>query len=423
MHGLQQDVEVAILGAMILDNRLIKTTKVNREVFTGRKQVIFDAILALAEENNPVDPLTITARMREKNTFLLGDSQLIAGFINNIPRLENIDYYVSLANDALATRQTGALLKKYEEKLLDGNRGVEILEELKSDINRTSAQTAEMKITNIEDDVNSFIARGLEEGSNRIPTGFTALDEQIGLGLSRSQVTVIAGRPSMGKTALTLSMLDNFLKQDLRIAFFTNDETKDELIGKYLALKLNMDVRKSSNLNMLSRDEMRQAMPVLHELAAKQIRIEDDSWPSIHSIASKSRRLALDWDGLDVILIDYIQSVEMPELRRGSTDDPIGVGLRTLKNVAKELKAVIIAISQINRNSENENREPMMADLRQSGRIEEAAYTILFPYRPNAKKYSPAPEEAKIIIGKHKSAPRGFVKVQFIPHCAKYANA
>ena len=434
MRSLPQSIEAeqSVVGAMLMDKDAITTAG---EIISGDDfyqasyGVIFDSMIELFNEGKPVDLITLQEYLKEKDVP---------------PEISSMEF----ARDLLMGTQTSANIKSYAEivreksimrRLIKVNEETanacylqnQPLEEILEDAQKQVFALAETGNSEEYVPIKQVVLNALDviERASKtkgtvtgIPTGFIDLDYKLS-GLQRSDLVLIAARPSMGKTAFVLNIAQHVaFRQNKAVAIFSLEMSKEQLVNRLFSLESHVDAQILRTGN-LSDTDWEKLIEGAGTIGSSRMIIDDTSGITISEMRSKCRKYKLEM-GLDLIIIDYLQLMS-PSRAVESRQQFIAEVSRALKNLAKELKIPIIALSQLSRAVDaRPDHKPVLSDLRESGSIEQDADVVMFIYRD--EYYNPEtttkPQTAEIIIAKQRNGPIGTVQLAWLPEYTKFAN-
>jgi len=427
------EAEQSILGGILLDNQALNTVLevlTRSDFYSDGHRKIFDAIVDLFERGEPCDIVTLSSNLKNRQTLeSVGGMAYLSLLVENVTSAANIAYYVRIVKEKailrdLITTATEILHKTY-------NAGTDIdsvLDEAEHAIFEISENKIRPSFHKIKDIVKDNF-RELERLSERqdlitgVPTGFDKLDE-ITSGLQRSDLIIIAGRPSMGKTAFALNIAQSAaLKSGISVAVFSLEMAKEQLVFRMLSSEAKVDSQRLRK-GFLGETDWKKLVKASSDLSEASIYIDDSPAITVLEMKAKARRLKADV-GLGLVILDYLQLMRSSG-NKESREQEISEISRSLKALAKELNVPVVALSQLNRKVEDRtNRRPQMADLRESGAIEQDADVIAFIYRDEVyNKADDNPEKgiAEVIIGKQRNGPTGTVKLAFLEKYTCFEN-
>ena len=435
-----REAEKAVLGGLMLETERFDSVvlKISDQDFHGKDhQLIFESMGELINESKPLDPLTVSEKLDSKNLLnKIGGKDYLISLATETPTAANLEAYADIIRQRSVARQ---LMKANSEiaELINNPQGMDgfnLLDEAERKIFSLNeeANRSQSSIESMKDLVPRSIDRLhqlAESGSNLLgsSTGFKGIDNKL-QGLQDGDLIVIAGRPSMGKTAFAMNIAENVIKG------------KDEDVGAVLVFSLEMPAeslttRLLSGMAKLDQQAVRsgrldnkQVTRVVEEskkLKELPLYIDDSSLLSPMELRARARRMNRQLPhGLSLIVVDYLQLMQVPGSLENRVNQISEIS-RSLKSLARELNIPVIALSQLSRAVEQRNdKQPMMADLRDSGAIEQDADVILFIYRDEVyNKEDPNNKNiAKIIIGKQRNGPIGDVTLTFLKEYAKFVD-
>ncbi len=427
------EAEESILSAILLDNSTlldILEILVPEDFYRTAHQRIFSSIEALFAKAEPVDLITLTNALREKNQLEeIGGATYLSRLVDTVPSAVNVTHYARIVRDKSSLRRliskAGEITQKcYEDggnfdQVLDYAEGAvfEISENKHKAAFHPLSKIIELNIDALEERQGN---RALVTG---IPTGFTRMDHMTS-GLQGSDLIILAARPAMGKTAFALNIARNAaLEGNVPVAVFSLEMSKEQLSMRMLCAEARVD---SSRLRggFLNPDDWNRITDAAGVLSEIPIYIDDSPDISATSIRTKSRRLKLDKD-LGLIIIDYLQLMRGRQANE-RRDLEISEISRSLKLLAKELNVPVLALSQLNRKlEERSDKRPQLSDLRESGALEQDADVVTFIYRDevyNKEETNPNRGTAEIIIAKQRNGPTGVVPLTFFGSYTRFEN-
>lgn len=428
------EAEQSLLGAVLLENEalfkaleIIKTDDFYRE---SHRQ-IFQAMLDLYEKNEPADLITVTEVLKRKNKLdEVGGASYLADLLEKIPTAANIEYYARIIRQKSILRNLIHSATTIVSKATNAEENVaDILDFSEKSIFEIAEYEIKPSFYAMKDILKSTfrdIERLYENKQllTGVPSGFVDLDAKTS-GFQPSDLIIIAGRPSMGKTAFALNVAQHAAQEfQSPIALFSLEMSKEQLALRLLCSEARVDNHRLRTGNIGENDWGKLSMAA-GKLADSQLWIDDTPGITLFEMRAKSRRLKANNSGLGMIIVDYLQLMAGTKGRSDSREQEISEISRGLKALAKELHVPVIALSQLNRKVEDRiDKRPHMADLRESGAIEQDADVILFIYRDEV--YHPDAEESKgkaeVIIGKQRNGPTGEVQLAFINEYTRFEN-
>ncbi len=419
------DAEASLLGAILIDaDAIVKIADVIRadDFYEEKHQRIYEAIVYLYEKHSPVDVLTLSDQLKGTGFLdIVGGAAYLTELTNFVPTATHVEQYAEIVSQKALRRR---LIKASQDIVgfgYDEARGLqELIEEAESRLFEVSQRHVKQDITSIETILSESFDRlddlHKDKGKIRgVPTGFKDLDNILA-GLQRSDLFILAARPSMGKTAFSLNLAHNVaVKSHEAVLVFSLEMSKEQLVDRMLSMESGVDAwaLRTGNLTDQDFEKIGQAMGTLSEA---QIYIDDTPSITVSDLRTKARREA-HLRPLGLIIVDYLQLMSGGS-RFGSDGNrvqEISEISRGLKAIARELNVPLIALSQLSRSVENRHPQiPQLADLRESGSIEQDADVVAFIYRE--EYYNPETDRKNItdiFIKKHRNGPTGAVELYF----------
>lgn len=427
------EAEESILSTILLDNgTLLDVLEIltPEDFYRTGHQKIFAAIAELFAKAEPVDLVTLTNILRDKNQLEeIGGAAYLARLVDAVPSAVNIQHYAHLVRDKASLRR---LISKANEIVHhcyndsgDLDQVLDFAEGAIFEISENKHKAAFHPISKIiENNIDALEERqGNRALVTGVPTGFTELDYKTA-GLQNSDLIILAARPSMGKTALALNIARNAsIEGNMPVAVFSLEMSKEQLSLRMLCAEARVDSSRirSGFLNPEDWTRITDAAGVLSEAP---LYIDDSPDISATSIRTKSRRLKMDKD-LGLIIIDYLQLMKS-RTSMERRDLEISEISRSLKLLAKEINVPVIALSQLNRKlEERSDKRPLLSDLRESGSLEQDADVVAFIYRDevyNKEENNPKRGTAEIILAKQRNGPTGVVPLTFLGAYTRFEN-
>ena len=431
-HSLE--AEQSVIGSMLMDREAVIAAS---EIITGsdfyqqQYGIMFDAMVELFNEGKPVDLVTLQDRLKEKDVPPeVSSLDFVRDIITMVPTSANVRSYAAIVGEKAVLRR---LIKTTEEIANTCYAGKEPLENILADTEKSVfnllqnrggqdfvpiKQVAINVLEKIED---AYKNQGTVTG---IPSGFIDLDYKLS-GFQPSDFILIAARPSMGKTAFVLNVVDYVaVRKSLPCMVFSLEMSKEQLVNRMLSMESNVDSQKLRT-GTLTDSDWDAVVEGIGIIGNSKLIIDDTPGISISELRSKCRKMKLEY-GLNIVIIDYLQL--MSGSKKGGGDNrqqEIADISRSLKALARELHAPVIALSQLSRACETrQDHRPMLSDLRESGAIEQDADVVMFLYRDDYyNKDTEHPNEAEVIIAKQRNGPIGTVTLIWKPEYTKFVNA
>lgn len=427
------EAEQSILGSILLENSAINSVLeflAPGDFYSEAHRKIFQAAIDLSEKNEPVDLITLSSALKDKNWLdTVGGSAYLASLVDNIPSAANVVNYAKIVKEKSILRgligSATEIINSCYETGSDVDQVLDRAEHRIFEISENKVRPSFYPIREIVKDsfrsIEDLFAR--KELITGVPTGFEKIDD-LTTGLQKSDLIIIAGRPSMGKTAFVLNIAQHVsMEARIPVAIFSLEMSKEQLAFRLLASEAKVDSQRLRR-GFLGETDWPKLTTAAGRLSDAPLYIDDTPAITVLEMKAKSRRLKADRQ-LGLIIVDYIQLMRAGNYR-DSREQEISEISRSLKALAKELKVPVIALSQLNRKVEDRtNRRPQMADLRESGAIEQDADLIAFIYRDEVyNKSDDNPEKgiAEIIIGKQRNGPTGVVKLTFLEKYTCFEN-
>jgi len=433
-HSLE--AEQSVLGGLILDNdawEKISERIVAEDFYRNEHRLIFRALHYLAENSRPMDVVTLFEFLeQEGEADEIGGLAYIADLAKNTPSASNIGAYADIVRERAVLRSLIGVANEIADSAYEpkGRKPDELLDLAESKVFKI-AEERETKGTGPEavSNILPLALNRLEEiqqskgGITGLATGFKDFD-QLTSGLQPSDLVIVAGRPSMGKTTVAMNMAEYAaIHGDKPVVIFSMEMPAQSLLMRSFASIGGIDATKlrTGALDDRDWDNLSVASNIIKNNC--KLFIDDSAGLSPTEVRTRSRRLVREHGALSLILIDYLQLMRVPGMSENRTQEVSEIS-RSLKALAKELNCPVVALSQLNRSLEQRaDRRPVMSDLRESGAIEQDADLICFIYRDEV--YNPETEKkgmAEIIIGKQRNGPIGTVNVTFQGHFNRFVN-
>lgn len=425
------EAEESVLGAILLDNQVINEALSllrPEDFYRASHQTVFTAMESLDLERKPIDVVTLCEKLKSLGALEeCGGFDYIGKLSQLVPSSANIIYYAKLVKEKSLRRriihEAGNIITEAFE---DTGKVEDFLDKTESRILGVADSRAHSAFFRVSDIVQESIKLveklyDQKEPVTGVPSGFIKLDHKTA-GLQPSDLIIIAARPSMGKTALALSMVQHVgIDVKKPVALFSLEMSKEQLVLRMLCSEARVSNSKVRTGHLGERDFPR-LVDAASRIAEAPIFIDDTPALPISELRAKSRRLHRDTP-LSLIVVDYLQLMRSPNYIH-SREQEIADISRSLKALAKELSVPVIALSQLNRSLEQRNdKRPMMSDLRESGAIEQDADLIMFIYRDEVYNQESADKGiAEVIIGKHRTGPTGMVRLAFSGEFTRFDN-
>jgi replicative DNA helicase len=431
------EAERSVLGAILINNetiyRVLELGLEARDFYREAHQKVFEVVISLSERGEPVDLITMSAALRDRGWFdQLGGSGLLTSLFDDTFAVGNVMHYARIVRDKAILRRMLQTTAEIAEEAFDG---VEDVESFLDEAERRVFSVSDSKLTKAFSSMQEILVQNMhtiEELAAKkaevtgLSTGFHDYDRLTG-GLRSGQLIIIAARPAMGKTSLFLSMAQNIATGSKGVvAIFSLEMSKEELGFRFLSGLTRIDSKRLKIGRLADRDWPRLAQSA-DQLSKSKIYIDDSGDLTVMDIRTRCRRLISTEKSLDLIVVDYLQLMKGSRAsQRGdsSREREISEISRGLKNLAKELKVPIIALSQLNRGVESRpNKRPMLSDLRESGAIEQDADMVCFIYRDEVyNKDSEDKGIGELIVAKHRAGETDTIRLAWLPEYTLFAN-
>ena len=425
------EAEQSVLGGILIDNealpRVLEIIEPN-DFYRDNHKKIFLAFLELFENNTPLDIITVTELLQKKGELTnIGGATYLASLVDSVPTTANITHYAKIIKEKSILRSLIAKATDIVNLGFEASEDVaEILDKAEEAIFSITQQRIQTSYYSIKEIIKQTF-EAIEELSSKkdsvtgIPTGFIDFD-RLTAGLQPSDLIIIAGRPVMGKTSFTLNIAQHAAtRAGVPVGFFSLEMSKEQLALRMLCAEARINSQKIRSGFLSERDWLR-LTDAAATLSEAPIFIDDTPALSVLEIRAKARRLKSEHN-IGLIIVDYLQLMK-GKGRVDTREREISEISRSLKALAKELNIPVVAVSQLNRRvEERENKRPRLADLRESGAIEQDADLIVFIYRDEVyNEDTPDKGIAEIIIGKQRSGPTGVVKLAFLDKYTRFEN-
>lgn len=426
------DAEKSLLGAVLIDEETLSDISehvTEKDFYDKRHGIVFGGMMRLYEKHKPVDLLTLSEELSKKKELeIVGGSAYLTELTNYVPTAANAETYAEMvAQKAVRRRLIKASSEISELGFNEDTTTQELLEKAEAELFSVSDQSLKQDLVSIESILTESFDR-LEElhrnkGSLRgVRTGYRDLDNMTA-GLQRSDLIILAARPAMGKTTLVTNLAYNVAtvaKQS--VLFFSLEMSKEQLVDRMLADASGVDAWNIRTGN-LSDQDFSKLSEAMGEMAEAPIYIDDTPGLSVLEMRTKARRAAHEAP-LGLVIVDYLQLMQGSGRGDGNRVQEVSEISRGLKLIARELNVPVIALSQLSRSVESRNPQiPQLADLRESGSIEQDADIVMFIYRE--AYYNPETDRENItdlIIAKHRNGPTGKVELYFHPERLRFMS-
>ncbi len=431
------EAEMSVLGVTFLSKTALEKVceEINEDMFySDAHKKIYNAIKSLYDENIPIDVTTLTEQLdKKKHLNAVGGIEYITEIIDSVATAANVDYYINIVREKATLRN---LIDKATEIATDAYDNEDDINSVLDNAERNILNVIKARQTGEFITIGEALRRAQENlerlAKNKseitgVPTGFYDLDKATS-GLHEGEMIIIAARPGMGKTAFALNIATNAaFHTDKAVAIFNLEMPAEQLVNRMISAIGQIDSKKLQT-GQLQHNDWKRYNEAMSQLADTNIYIEDDAGITCSEIKAKCRRLAASEKGLGLVIIDYLQLITSGAKRTESRQQEVSDISRSLKTMAMELKVPVVALAQLSRNAEKrENNQPMLADLRESGSIEQDADLVMFInrkdyYKEKGELNKETNVPCDIIIAKHRKGSTGKFELLFELNMSNFRN-
>lgn len=427
------EIEESLLGALLLSRDAIIAAVEERvsadDFYKPAHGHVFEAIMGLYSQGEPVDPVTVAEELRRKGVLdALGGKGVLLAIQASVPASANAGHYAQVVTEL-------ALLRKLIVVAGDiAEMGYEVPDDVQVTLDRAEAlvfEVAERKVADSLTTVHESLQETLDELESLydrtdhmlgVPTGYQDLDDLL-LGFQRNALIIVAARPGAGKTAFALGAAANVaMRANKPVLFFSMEMGHLELTKRVLAAEARVDMRKLQT-GKIPEGDWQKISRAVGRLGDAPLLIDDNPHTTVMEMRAKARRIKARHGDVGMIVVDYLQLMSSPT-KVESRQVEVSEFSRGLKVLARELECPVVALSQLNRQLEyRQDKRPMLADLRESGSLEQDADVVIMLYRDEV--YNPDSDQqgiAEVIVAKHRSGPTGVARLAFLGHIAKFDN-
>ena len=426
------EAEQSVIGSMLMDREAIISAS---EIITAddfyqhQYGVMFESMVELFNEGKPVDLVTLQNRLKEKDVPPeVSSLEFVRDIMATVPTSVNVKSYANIVREKAVLRRLIRVNKEIANTCYGAREKLDVMvsqtEEAKFDLLQSRNSGEFVPIRQVALNVLEKIETASRSGGTvtGIPTGFIDLDYKTS-GMQPSDLVLLAARPSMGKTAFVLNLVDYIaVRKGLPCMVFSLEMSKEQLVNRMLAMESNVDSQKlrTGSLTDADWDAVVEGIGIIGN---SKLIIDDTPGISITELRSKCRKMKLEY-GLQMIIIDYLQLMTGSGKTSDNRQQEISEISRSLKALAREMNAPVIALSQLSRACETrQDHRPMLSDLRESGAIEQDADVVMFLYRDDYyNKDTDKPNVAEVIIAKQRNGPIGTVELLWRPEFTKFVN-
>lgn len=436
------EAEESVIGSILMDPNILEDVLEEvrySDFYLEKHKIIFKTIEQLFSAAQPVDTVTLIDKLRNLGILeKVGGEETLIHLAQVVPTTANIMYYANIVKEKALLRN----LIKASSEIVESVRTVGDAKEILEFAEKRIFSIAEARATRTYESLSSIVPNVVDqvvELKNKyrrgelglvtgIPTGFSSLDS-ITSGFHKSDLIIIAARPSMGKSSFALNLATNMsLKHNVGVAIFSLEMSKEQLANRIICYQSRVDLQKVRT-GQISDDEWSMITQVAGDLTDSSLILDDEPGLDSRSLRAKARRIKREYD-IQVLIIDYLQLMSGKSGNNENRQQEISEISRSLKLLARELNITVIALSQLSRAVEQrEDKRPRLSDLRESGAIEQDADLVMFLYRDSYYKRRGEGDEklvlnevheSELIIGKQRNGPVGTVKFMFNPRLASF---
>lgn len=422
--------EQSVLGCVLLENNALDEVQdvLHADHFySDVHQLLYATVVKLRENGKAVDVVTLADELEERNQLAeIGGAAYLMEILETVPYAAHVKHYAEIVRDKWIQRSLTNVCTEVLRDCYEGSDETsEVLKRAEQGIFSIFEQQETASKISMDEIMHETLDRiniriGQEGNISGLSTGFVDLDRQTN-GFQPTELVIVAARPSMGKTALVCNIAEWAASAgETAVVIFSLEQSKLELAERFLCIRAKLDGHRLRK-GMLEADERHALLEASSELSRLPLFIDDSPGRTVAQISAICRRLKRR-NKLGLVIIDYLQLIE-PEDKRANREQQIAQITRRLKGIAKENNLPLIALSQLNRGVElREDKRPRLADLRESGAIEQDADIVMFLHRPDAYNPEDRPGLAEIIVAKHRSGPTGIVSLQWRRESMRFDN-
>ncbi len=413
------EAENSVLGAILIDKDAIGIVSEiisPQDFYSDINGIIYDAMLSLYEERKPIDAITLKKELKKLKNGDKVDESYLSDLVNSVPTAANVENYADIIKDESTKRNLISVGTQIAENAYSDDKEIhDLLDKAESSIFAISQGHNVKGFSQIKDSLAESFDR-IDElhkkggaGLRGIKTGFTDLDNLLS-GMQPSNLLILAARPGQGKTAMVVNIAQYVaVEQKAPVGIFSLEMSQEELVDRLLVGQADVDAWRLKT-GKLSENDFTKLSQAMGELADAPIFIDDSPGISIAEMRTKARRLQMEYD-IKLLIVDYLQLAD-PGRRYDNRVQEVSIVSQGLKNLARELKIPVLAVSQLSRAVEHRGeKRPQLADLRESGAIEQDADVVMFLYRVDDLATGIVP--TKLLIAKHRNGPTGEIELLF----------
>lgn len=413
-----EEAEQSLLGAILIDKdsmNLVSQIISASDFYNDTHGIIYDAMFTLYEERKPIDLITLSSNLKKNKALDKMDTTYLSELVNIVPTAANIEHYANIIKEFSTKRSLIHIGTQIAEMGYKDEKDVnELIDKAESSVFAVSQGHNVKGFIQIKESLAASFDKIDEihksgSGFRGVQTGFVDLDNVLS-GMQASNLLILAARPGQGKTAMVVNMAQHIaVKEKQPVGIFSLEMSQEELVDRLLVGQADVDAWRLKT-GKLSESDFSKLSQAMGELAEAPIFIDDTPGITISEMRTKARRLQME-QGIKLIIVDYLQLAD-PGRRYDNRVQEVSIVSQGLKNLARELKVPVLAVSQLSRAVEHRGeRKPQLADLRESGAIEQDADVVMFIYRPDVEISQIMP--TKLLIAKHRNGPVGEVDLLF----------
>ena len=412
----RKDAELSLIGCIILEPTIINRIydEVDLDWFTTKCKRIYELILELYENGRPIGFESISHKLNERKA----GTEIFSLFIeaaSKVPSATQYPVFIDIIKSSYIKDQLTKATARTLNSIQDGEDSDIVMNKMMVEIYRLEMLSSDKKFKSLEQIGDEAIKRyeliTKRKEVTGIKTYYPSIDRLI-VSLNIDELVIIAGRPSMGKTAFALNIARNNTRQGIPIAFFSLEMADHQIIDRFVVMETDISSYNLRTGNLTER-ELGRVGEVVSSFKKEPLYIIDKPNLTVFDIRSLARKY-VDARGVKAIIVDYLQLIDTSGLRSGSRSEELGFISRNLKILSKELNIPVIALSQLNRAVESrEDKRPMLSDLRESGRLEEDADKVMFPFRPGFYKKNSEDKTVECIFAKNRNGAIGTCNLRF----------
>lgn len=425
------EAEQSVLGSILIEKNSIHRVAdllAPEDFYAPAHETIYRAILDLYERRKPIDILSVTNSLKEKNLLQdVGGSAYLADLTNQVTTASHVDHYAQIVKEKRILRDLIRASAEITEHAFDaGEEFEDLVDNVEQKILAISQRSLPQNFIAIKEELKNAYDRieklHAHKGALRgVTTGYKGIDNLLS-GLQKSDLILLGARPSLGKTSLALGMARNAAIAGHKVGLFSLEMSREQLIDRLIAMESGVSLWKLRTGRISNETDFQLIQNALDKLSGVSVFIDDTPSPTIMQMRAMARRLQVE-QGLDLLVIDYLQLV-MPRRNSDNMVQQVTEISRGLKALARELNVPVLALSQLSRGVEQrDDKRPRLHDLRESGGLEQDSDVVLFIYRKDRERADVPPEDqntAEIIVAKHRNGPLGAVSLKFDPDRAMF---